>query len=664
MVDNLITLHNTIATDMNTLGLGVLKDAIKCEVLEEINGQYILNMEYPINGIHYEEIQLNCIIQSRSNMYGRKQMFRINNISRPLNGIVDIEAQHISYDLSGIMAAPFFASTSVEAIDRINSSDDMGEFKIVNLEYIHEGQFDVTKPCSVRSLLGGQELSLVHEFGGELEFDNKTVYLKTYRGGNNGVQIKYGKNLTELNLDESFDGAYSHVYPFWYKKIADEGVNEDYGVSEFVEVIGRYIEIHSGYPFKRCVPLDFSGIIKEKPTPTELKAEASKYIKAHAHEMGIPKVSLTVSFELLSQFKEYENITLLEKVSLGDIVSVEYDKLKVNATARCTSTLYDAINNKYISLELGDAKQKISDTIYDNGHKTETDWTDKINQAMNGVPTMGAIEEAIASATGHINGGLGGYVILRDSRGGLKPDELLVMNTENVNTARNVWRFNKNGLAFSSNGYNGPYKVAMTSDGKINAEMITTGVMVASGTFTGTIHANSGNIGNYVINNEAVFSTDGVTGMSTMSGAAFWAGCSSLNNISGSNFLVEKNGNVRGAYANFKNFYVDNHPIIERGKQNGMDYIIFYEGTKIVYFDIDVDPIPETMMCVPFAFPDKLKFTYKPAIVCSPITSNPYTSVRACACRDRTAYGANLYFMRKTNVRTTVSILAVGKWDR
>ena len=146
-----------------------------------------------------------------------------------------------------------------------------------------------------------------------------------------------------------------------------------------------------------------------------------------------------------------------------DTVNVEFPKLNVSSTSKCISIKYDAITNKYIELKLGDSKTNLASTIVSQ---------DKV---ISETPSKSFLEKAIDNATQLITGGLGGYVIIQSSSGGKQPDEILIMNTDDIKTATNVWRWNKNGLGYSSNGYNGPYATAITADGKIVADFILAG---------------------------------------------------------------------------------------------------------------------------------------------------------------------------------------------
>ena len=193
------------------------------------------------------------------------------------------------------------------------------------------------------------------------------------------------------------------------------------------------------------------------------------------NDIGVPTVSLTVSFVQLSQSTEYAQYALLEDVHLCDTVKVEFPELNVSATAKCVKTTYDAISNKYVSIELGESRTNLASTI--SGQ----------NQAISDSLTKTFMQQAIENATQLISGGLGGYVIMHSSTGGKYPDEILIMDTDDIATAKKVWRWNKGGLGYSSTGYNGPFALAMTQDGQIVADFVTTGTMSANRINGGTL---------------------------------------------------------------------------------------------------------------------------------------------------------------------------------
>ena len=98
----MIILYEYTETAFTNNGLGCLNDATSCSVKETLNGEYELEMEYPVNGIHYSDIQLRRIILAKPNSYDQTQPFRIYSISKPIGGLVTVNAEHISYDMSGL----------------------------------------------------------------------------------------------------------------------------------------------------------------------------------------------------------------------------------------------------------------------------------------------------------------------------------------------------------------------------------------------------------------------------------------------------------------------------------------------------------------------------------------------------------------------------------
>ncbi len=458
----MLLLYPSAETAFTDNGLGALSDAISCQVTEARNGEYELSLEYPITGIHYDEIKNRCIITTKPNPYADPQPFRIYRITRPLGGRVTIYAQHISYDLSGVTVSPFTASSVTGAFAEIEAkATDNNGFSFWT-DSQDTGEMTVAVPSSVRSILGGTEGSVLDTYGGEYEWDGFTVRLWSRRGQNSGVTIRYGKNLTDLEQDEIISNVATGVYPYW--------AGED---GALVTLPEKTVDAPGTYDFTRIIPLDLSSEFETAPSTSQLRERAEKYVEDN--DIGVPTVSITVAFCSLDQTEEYKDIALLERVNLCDTVTVEYPALGVSATAKCVKTVYDALKGRYINVELGDAKTNLADTIIQQQKEIEK------------VPTTSIMKQAITNATNIITGNKGGYVVLRDSDGDGEPDEILIMDKPDIETAQKVWRWNTGGLGYSSTGINGPYGTAITMDGSIVASYITTGILNASLIKTGRI---------------------------------------------------------------------------------------------------------------------------------------------------------------------------------
>lgn len=459
----MILLYPSTETEFQNNGLGALSDAISCTVTEERNGMYEMEMQYPVSGSHYGEIANRAILFCKPDPYRGPQPFRIYRILKPISGRVTIYAQHISYDLSGVTVSPFSAGSCAGALDGLKANAVPANMPFTFwTDKSTSGNFSVDVPSSLRSLLGGTEGSILDVYGGEYEFDRWTVKLWSQRGKDSGVTIRYGKNLTDLQQDENISNVATGIYPYW--KGSDETL---------VEIEGKVVNAPGTYDFTRIIPVDFTSDFQEQPTPEQLQSRAETYVEAN--DIGVPTVSLSVSFQPLEQTEEYKDIALLERVNLCDTVTVEYPTLGVSATAKCVKTVYDALKDRYTSIELGEAKTNIADTIAGQQQEIEQ------------FPESSAFQEAVNNATGWITGNRGGYVVMRDSNGDRQPDEILIMDTPDIQTAQKVWRWNNGGLGYSSSGYNGPYTTAITQDGAIVASFITAGILNGSIIKTGRI---------------------------------------------------------------------------------------------------------------------------------------------------------------------------------
>lgn len=437
-------------------GIGLLRDCIRCTVTEERNGGYELELVYPITGQHYAALALRALIRAKPNPAGSEQDFRIYKISRPIGGQVTVNAQHISYDLSGVPVTPFSAQNAPAALAGLKAHAAAECPFDFWTDLSTTAAFAVSVPSGIRSLLGGVEGSILDVYGGEYEWDNTTVKLHARRGTDRGVTIRYGKNLTDLTQEENCADVYTGVYPYW---AGSDG-------SGLVQLPEKTLAAQGEYGFVRILPLDLSEKFEQPPTEEQLRTAAQTYMKQN--RIGVPKVSMTVSFAQLGQTEEYAGKALLEQVDLGDTVRVEFPRLGVSASARCVKTVYDVLLDRYDSVELGDARANIADTIASQG------------QTIKALPRSSAMQSVINSATSMITGNRGGYVVLHSSTGSKEPDEILIMDKPGIETARNVWRWNKAGLGYSGNGYNGPYGTAITADGKIVADYIATGTLNAA----------------------------------------------------------------------------------------------------------------------------------------------------------------------------------------
>jgi phage minor structural protein len=212
----MILLFEEDEQEFKNLGLGVLKDALSCKVTEGLNDEYELAMEYPLNGQFCSSIKIGRLIYCKPNPYSAAQPFRIYDISKTLHRTISVSASHISYDLGGLPVVALKKGTLTAIIDELQNGCIVDNpFKFYT-DILSDKTYEVTSPTNIRSILMSTSGSLVEKYGGEFLFDKFDVRFLTTRGENRGVQVRYGKNITDLKHDISYDNLYNGVYPFYH----------------------------------------------------------------------------------------------------------------------------------------------------------------------------------------------------------------------------------------------------------------------------------------------------------------------------------------------------------------------------------------------------------------------------------------------------------------
>ena len=437
---------NTVGTVPNDNGLGILTDCLECMITEERNGVYELEMKYPASGIHAKELIERRIIKAKPNYTDAPQLFRIYKITKVLNGAFTVNARHISYDLSGYTITTGTATNAVLACDLLQSN---APGWTIHTDKDVTANFKVYEPSSVRSWFGGKEGSLLDVYGtAEWKYDNFTCSFLAHRGVNRGVTVKYAKNLLSLNQDKDSSNIITGVIAYW--KDTNSGtivISDTQTTSVTLDVPNVYV-------------LDCSSDFQETPTKTQLNDKALAYI--NNHENAFAKQNIKLDFLQIG--------TLKDRVDLCDIVTIEYPDFGISGTAKCITTKWDVLKERYDSIEIGEPKTNIADTIV------------SVQKTSQNAITQTQMNGAISRATALITGNSGGYIVMHDNDGDGQPDELLIMNTPDISTATKVWRWNLSGLGYSDTGYDGTYGLAMTMDGAINCAFLKTGNLVFGGT--------------------------------------------------------------------------------------------------------------------------------------------------------------------------------------
>lgn len=470
-------------------GIGRLTECASCTVTEERNGIYECEFVYPITGKHYNVMVTNGgIVGVIHDDHHDVQLFDIYAHTDPIDGMVTFNAHHISYRLANIILEPFDATSIGEA------------FTVIPLKAINDcpftfhtdkataGEFKLTKPDNARAILAGQQGSILDVFGsGDYKFNNFAVWLYTNRGVETDVTIRYGKNLVDIVNKVDDSGSYSAIIPYWVGgEDGEETIYGDMVISDTLRAVElpwtneNLFEIEDGSnniiyfrkPIITPKAVDFSTDFEYQPTPEQLEDRAKQYMKDN--ETWERRQNIKVDFAQLWQTPEYESIAALQRVSLCDLVSVYYPEMGIiQNSQKVIKVVYNVLLERYDSMELGMAQSMLSELF-------ENDANEIVKQETNELLAIMRRQSAL------ITGGLGGHVVFNFNADG-KPQEILIMDTDDIATAIHVIRMNRNGIGFSTNGYQGPYTSAWTIEGVFNADFIAAGSILANYIKGGTL---------------------------------------------------------------------------------------------------------------------------------------------------------------------------------
>ena len=210
-----------------------------------------------------------------------------------------------------------------------------------------------------------------------------------------------------------------------------------------------------------------------------LKTKAQAYMQAAL----TPKVKISLTaVDLADAGYDVDSFRVGQMIT---VTSVPHELDHVQFA--CTEQNLDLLNPAQNKLNLGEVRVGFVESQRSNSSaKIIEQVAAKIERV------KGTLEEEIAGATALITGNEGGYVVVHDSDGDTLPDEILIMDTPDINTAVKVWRWNNSGLGYSSTGYDGTYGLAMTINGAIVADYITTGTLSAERVKAGILRGITG----------------------------------------------------------------------------------------------------------------------------------------------------------------------------
>ena len=347
----MITIYEATETDFKHNGLGVLNNCIRCEVEEILNDLYAVDLEYPTNDPKSKLFLENRIIKVPTpNGY---QLFRIYRPEKDLT-VTRVQGKHIFFDLQN----NFIESCRTGKVDGQTALDIL----VDNFQFPHNFKFtsdikDVGDAFYVRRngadvFIGSENNAFVKRWNGELLRDNFNVSINKTIGSNRGVRIEYKKNLTGFEEDIDTSEIMTRIMPTGLSKnnsvvFVDEKYIDSKHINDYPTPIVRHV--HYG----EIQESDEEGhVVTLTEVKERLKQEVAKlYDIKH---VDLPRRNYKVNFVDLSKTQEFSKYEQLERVMLGDIVTVNHQKLGIQIEQKVVKYRYDSLLNKFIEIELGE----------------------------------------------------------------------------------------------------------------------------------------------------------------------------------------------------------------------------------------------------------------------------------------------------------------------
>ena len=386
-------------TDFTHNGYGFLRDLTECKVVEEDNGMFELNGKCTTSSFLFEHIKEENIIKAWASEELGEQLFRIYRVQKGLDGYINFNAQHISYDLldNFIESIELIDSTCSNAINEIfNHCTYKTPFKGYS-DITHKGNIVLQRVNPLEAIKGTRG-SVCDTFGNgpKVIKDNFNIKVMSSRGVNNNVLIAYKKNMTGFESDVDTSDLVTVIFPYAtiQREVGDEGEAED----EVIQLPEKYIysEYHKNYNNLKIMPIDFSG--DDVKDVASLRNKANKYFKNSGCD--IPKINYKVEFIPLSKTVNYADYKILENVSMCDKVIIRDSRFNLDVEAQVIKTTHCSLTKRLLSCELGNFKHSLSDIINDiNKEQAEAiDRIDKVKIAIDN--EIGLVSSKVSDLNG------------------------------------------------------------------------------------------------------------------------------------------------------------------------------------------------------------------------------------------------------------------------
>ena len=417
---------------------------LKAKVHKEDNGDFYLELDA---GIEYAEYLVEGVILVADTPQG-EQAFRVSNPQKTRSK-VSLKAKHVFFDSVNYLIADSYVvdKNCNDALDHLNAATDQASpfTTLSNITTVNSFR------CVRKSLYEALQ-TVIERWGGHLYRDNWTIGILDRIGQDNGVTVRYAKNLKDISCVENWDNVVTKLLPVGKDGILLNAV--DSNADLYV-----YSETQYDIPYTKTVSFEQNEIVEEDYQNADGELNESEYKAALVADL-LTKAQIYVEQNSIPQVNYTLKANVDKITDVGDVIEVIDERLNVNITTNLIAYDWDEITKQYTSLQFGNFRKKLSGLISDITAST----TQQITDAAENLAIVLTQEQQ--AATDAIWAAMSNSYVIYDG------DKILVVDSLPKETARNVLMINNGGIGFSQTGINGIFTSAWTLDGTLNMAAI------------------------------------------------------------------------------------------------------------------------------------------------------------------------------------------------
>ncbi|HCE13394.1 MAG TPA: hypothetical protein DEQ24_11790, partial [Enterococcus sp.] len=404
-------IYDPTEKDFSHNGLGIMIDTTRCDVTEEANGKYEVEIEHPLISRFANYFENGYQIKAKPNDQEDYHIFEIKNTYKDtFSNTILIYGQSRTYKIGNreVRHVAIDSKNGAEAMAAIeNGMDEPSDVKLFS--DIQTASSTVFEARNVLSCIAGEQGSMLQYWGGEIKREPFKLSLLRRRGRDNVGTVRYGKDLVGLKVKFDWSSIVTKVLPYADLQNSEDGTtNRIYGNAVLSDLATNYPDVYA----KHIQFTEEQGV----KDLASLNRVAANYFKSINVGSDKPKISIELEIEKLTDSEEAKEFAKIRNYGLFDTFSVYHKLYDIHIDTKINSVVYDSLTEKNKKINCGDAQM----AFY-------TKQSYELQETIKTLTKKGYMSEFVDYVTNLINGVEGGSVLQYPKN---KPHTTYYMDTD------------------------------------------------------------------------------------------------------------------------------------------------------------------------------------------------------------------------------------------